>query len=100
MTTAFPPTRFLTVGQLAEVLGCSRQTVYRLSRAGELRPLRLGSGPRPRLRFPATELDRLQKVPAAGRKALATAPTTADHGGSRGPAAGEATTTTPERGSP
>ena len=47
------PARFVDAATLARILGVSRNTVY--GRARELRAIRLGSGPRARLRFDLAE---------------------------------------------
>jgi excisionase family DNA binding protein len=45
--------RFLSVNEVAAVLGVSRKTVYRLVNRGALSPVRVGS----RMRFRLSELD-------------------------------------------
>lgn len=51
--------RWLDAQEVAERLGVSREWVY--EHAGELGARRIGSGRRPRLRFPAQSLDRPTK---------------------------------------
>jgi excisionase family DNA binding protein len=48
----------LTPQQAAEQLGVTRGTVYELVKAGTLRAVRLGDGPKPRLRIRPEDLDR------------------------------------------
>jgi excisionase family DNA binding protein len=42
----------------AKVLGCSTRTLHELVKRGEIRPRRLGTGPRAGLVFPIAELER------------------------------------------
>ena len=48
--------RLLTAAEVADMLGVSRDSVYGM--ADELGAVRIGSGPRPRLRFPADAVER------------------------------------------
>jgi excisionase family DNA binding protein len=57
----------LTIEEVSHLLGISRTTCYRLADAGELRAIRLGSGPKPRLRF---EVDAVKRFLNAHRAEL------------------------------
>jgi predicted DNA-binding transcriptional regulator AlpA len=54
--------RLLNVGELARLSGVSRSWIY--GHAAELGGLRLGDGPKARLRFPQSALERLSTVNA------------------------------------
>ena len=49
--------RYLTPREVAEALKCGRTLVYDLVGDGQLRHVRLGSGPKARIRIPADALD-------------------------------------------
>jgi predicted DNA-binding transcriptional regulator AlpA len=65
------PTAWLDAQEVAQRLGVSREWVY--EHANELGAARIGSGPRPRLRFPPQILDPRPPTPASspgdGRRA-------------------------------
>jgi excisionase family DNA binding protein len=58
MTTTVADVTLLTVPEAAELLRLSPGTVYDKVEAGELAVVRLGRGPRPRIRIEAEELRR------------------------------------------
>jgi excisionase family DNA binding protein len=58
LTTAAPDINLLTVAEPAEVLRLAPATVYDKVEAGELGAVRLGRGPKPRIRITADELRR------------------------------------------
>lgn len=66
-------TRWLTAEQVAARLGLSRATVY--ERADELGAVRIGSGPRGRLRFDAAVIDDALTARGEGRASNAPEPT-------------------------
>ena len=57
----------LTPSQVAARLRISRDTVYLMTKRGDLRALRLGHGPKAHMRIPDTELDRLLTLTASDR---------------------------------
>jgi excisionase family DNA binding protein len=57
MTTSYPPLA-LRMRDAAKALGCSTRTLHELVKRGEIRPRRLGTGPRAGLVFPLAELER------------------------------------------
>ncbi len=71
MQTLDPSQPLLTVAEAATVLRVGSAAVYSHVRTGKLRALRIGSGPRPRLRIPSSEVDRLLQDPAAVAPSLA-----------------------------
>ncbi len=91
----------LTTGAAAARLRITRQTLYRLVAAGELRALRLGPGPRAHYRIESDELARFLRrhdrdsgtVLLRAARAPTWAPGTASSG-SRGPGASGADETT------
>ena len=58
---------YLTVAETANRLRCGRRAVYDLIAAGHLRAVRIGTGPRARLRIPAAALQELELQRTAGR---------------------------------
>ena len=58
MTTAAPDITLLTVSEAAEFLRLSASTVYEKVDAGELAAVRLGRGPKARIRITADALKR------------------------------------------
>lgn len=58
MTTTIEEKRFLTAYEVAAVLECSYEVVRQLVAEKRLRPVRLGSGPRARMRFERKEVER------------------------------------------
>jgi excisionase family DNA binding protein len=55
--------QLLRIGEVAEALGLSKATTYRLIARGALRAVRVGS----RLRVPAAEIDRVAREGAPAR---------------------------------
>ena len=67
-TLSAEPAEYLTVAETATRLRCGRRVIYDLIAAGQLRAVRIDTGPRARLRVPAEalqELARLSKFPAS-----------------------------------
>ena len=59
---------YLTPDEVAEALKCGRRLVYDFVSEGQLRHVRLGSGPKARIRIPSDALDefaRCQSEPPA-----------------------------------
>ena len=63
---------WLTAQEVAQLLGVSREWVY--AHADELGAMRIGSGPRPRLRFPAQSVDGRDSSDDAARLPTLTKP--------------------------
>ncbi len=61
MTVVSAP-ELLTPAETADVLRVGRRAVYGLVERGELRHLRLGSGPRARIRIPTDALNELERA--------------------------------------
>ena len=59
---------YLSVGELAQRLGCSRSSIYRSVRRGRLRGLRLAPGGD--IRIPTTELQRLMLIDGSAEERL------------------------------
>jgi predicted DNA-binding transcriptional regulator AlpA len=68
MTTFSPPHLALRMRDAAKAIGCSTRTLHELVKRGEIRPRRLGTGPRAGLVFPIAELERWLRegAPRAG----------------------------------
>jgi predicted DNA-binding transcriptional regulator AlpA len=58
MTTFSNPPLALRMRDAAKAIGCSTRTLHELVKRGEIRPRRLGAGPRGGLVFPVVELER------------------------------------------
>lgn len=88
MSTVSAPVEYLTPDEVAERWKCGRRLVYGLVASGELRHLRLGSGPRARIRIRADVLDefaRQSESPArAPRTGLEPAVEPQAHTGAKG----------------
>jgi predicted DNA-binding transcriptional regulator AlpA len=69
MTTFSHPTLALKMRDAARAIGCSTRTLHELVKRGEIRPRRLGTGPRAGLVFPLAELERWLRegAPQAGQ---------------------------------
>jgi len=67
-------TQYLLVAEAADVLRVGRRAVYNLVAEGELGHVRLGSGPKARIRIPVSALDEF----AHRSESLARAPRTAE----------------------
>jgi excisionase family DNA binding protein len=50
---------WLTIQEVAETMGVCTETVYRMVGRGDLAAVRLGRGPRPRIRIPRENLSAL-----------------------------------------
>jgi predicted DNA-binding transcriptional regulator AlpA len=63
------PPLALRMRDAAKAIGCSTRTLHELVKRGEIRPRRLGTGPRAGLVFPVAELERWLRegAPQAGQ---------------------------------